>query len=458
MMHKRLFTLGALLVACQLFAQTNPAITSWIINTDGSTGRHYVAGSGTTIPDTALTNVRWVQYSANYCYIKSSGIPSYPVGPYQDGNPSLATGRNWIFKIPLNPVQNTATLTNVGMGQIGVFINGVPMYNYADGMSYNNAGVWHRDAVYFERDGFDCAKGHPSPVFSGGAPGQGTLIGGSYHHHQNPSAFNLDAAVVSDVCDVYASDGLYVMNPAEHSPLLGFAFDGFPVYGAYGYANPDGTGGIARIRSSYQYRNITTRTTLPNGTNASSAGPAVNAQYPIGCFMEDYEYVAGSGDLDEHNGRFCITPEYPAGIYCYFTTVDAQQNSFYPYILGPTYYGTVVNANFPSPGGGQSTNVTINEPVTNYTPTLVKEAAKAPQLLVFPNPADELVAMQVGNVFQGKVLLEMFDTSGRKLMQTTVNAGSSMGYFNTSTLYNGEYILRASQGTLHTETKVLVQH
>jgi hypothetical protein len=87
---------------------------------------------------------------------------------------------------------------------------------------------------------------------------------GNYHHHQNPSAFNLDLNVISNVCDAYPSDGLYVINPTQHSPLLGFAYDGFPIYGAYAYTNTDGTGEITRMQSSYQLKNQTTRTNGPN--------------------------------------------------------------------------------------------------------------------------------------------------------------------------------------------------
>jgi hypothetical protein len=100
--------------------------------------------------------------------------------------------------------------------------------------------AWNRDAVPAEKAGFDCAKAHPAQ--------------GNYHHHQNPSAFNLDLNVISTVCDTYPSDGLYVINSSEHSPLLGFAYDGFPIYGAYAYANTDGSGAITRMKSSYQLK------------------------------------------------------------------------------------------------------------------------------------------------------------------------------------------------------------
>ena len=154
-------------------------------------------------------------------------------------------------------------------------MNGVALFDYRDGVSWSNSlqvlkggplmgmgdNVWNRDAVVGERLGFDCAKGHPAM--------------GNYHHHQNPSAFGLDRKVISTVCDLYAADGLYVLDSTKHSPLLGYTYDGFPIYGAYGYKNADGTGGIARIKSSFFLRNITDRTVYANGSDVID-GPAVS--------------------------------------------------------------------------------------------------------------------------------------------------------------------------------------
>ncbi len=257
---KRFFPALALVcLACPVFSQSHPAITSWLRNTTGLKGRHYVAGNSTPINDNYPANVQKVEYSQNWVYVTCSGIPSYVIGPYLDGNPSQGTNQNNIYKIPLNPVPNTGTPSNTTGGTIGVFINGVSLFDYRDGVSYNintgsnqggpmggmGNGVWNRDAVVAERTGFDCAKGHPAM--------------GNYHHHQNPSAFHLDLTVISNICDLYLSDALYVIDSATHSPLLGFAYDGFPIYGAYGYKNADGTGGITRMKSSYSLRDITVR-------------------------------------------------------------------------------------------------------------------------------------------------------------------------------------------------------
>jgi hypothetical protein len=60
----------------------------------------------------------------------------------------------------------------------------------------------------------------------------------------------------------------------------------------------------------------------------------VDARAPLGTFHEDYEYVPGSGDLDEFNGRTVQTPEYPEGVYAYFLTVDDEGQLAFPYLFG----------------------------------------------------------------------------------------------------------------------------
>ena len=78
---------------------------------------------------------------------------------------------------------------------------------------------------------------------------------------------------------------------AFHSPILGYAYDGNPIYGPYGYDRKDG-GGVRVMRSGYSLK-----TTRENG-------PPISI-FPLGFFVEDYEYL-GDGDLNENNGRYCI--------------------------------------------------------------------------------------------------------------------------------------------------------
>lgn len=438
-----------------LQAQLNPAITSWLINTDGTTGRHYVQGNSTPIIDADLANVQQVQYSANWAYVFATGIPSYITGPFMDGNPSLTTNQNAIFKISLNPSPNAGASTATSGGNIGIFINGTAMFDYRDGVAWNTstnslcggpgnppcpggpgaAMSWNRDAVVAEKAGFDCSKGHPAM--------------GNYHHHQNPSAFDLDLSVISNVCTLYDAEGLYAIDSNVHSPLIGFAYDGYPVYGAYGYRNADGSGGITRIKSGYQLRNIAVRTVWADGTDVPD-GPAVSATYPLGYFREDYEFLSHAGQedyLDVHNGRFCVTPEYPNGMYCYFATVEADWNSAYPYLIGPTYYGVVTGAKVNS----------VTEATTVYNPANGLAENAIGDVRVFPNPSNDLFIVQAIGLVTSNLELTLTDVHGKTIETQVILPGSTMAFFDVSTLYAGTYFISYTDSKGKQSKKITVQ-
>lgn len=436
--------------------QTNPAITSWLQN-NTETGFYYMAGNPTPIANNILVNCQMVRYSENYVYVNATGIPAYKVGPFTgDGNTNNAGNQNAIFKFPLTPTQNTGTLTPTNAGNIGIFINGVAMFDYRDGVAWNPSTnalcggpgnppcpggpsviqSWNRDAIVAERAGFDCAKGHPA--------------GTNYHHHQNPSAFDLDLKVLSTICNLYDADGLYAINTAQHSPLIGFAADGFPVYGAYGFAKADGTGGIVRMKSGYQLRNITVRTHHAGNVDVSD-GPAVSTTYPIGYFREDYEFVSHTGDesyLDVHNGRFCVTPEYPKGIYCYFATVDEFHNSSYPYIVGPTYYGNKVAAKVTS----------VTEATQTYVPATALSETKLNQtdIHVFPNPSSDLIAIQVMGLVSQDINAALYDMQGKLIMETKIRKGQTIAYFDVEAVYAGNYLIKLSNEGFSETRKVSI--
>lgn len=368
-MKKTGFYLGFLLLAAAgLQAQmiTDPSITSWVINTTGATGYN-------NLP----SNVQTVQYSASQVYVSCSCIPGYAIGPW-NGNPNTPSNQNFVFKITRSPQQNTGTATSVGLGHIGVFTNGVSIFNVSDAQSYNNAGVWNRNAYYWEAPSFDNCLGHPQQQ-------------GEYHHHVSPTC-------------------LYNSNDStHHSPLIGFAFDGYPVYGAYAYTNTNGTGAIKRMASSYTLSAATTR----------SNGPAVSGQYPAGCFIEDYIYTQGAGDLDFRNGRFCVTPEYPNGTYAYFVTLDASHNPAFPYTFFKSYYGVVQSGNLdagPQTPGGHNT---ITESTTVYTPltTGIKETEKQISFKVMPNPTSDYLYIYMDDASVNNVKGSLYDAKGQVVKQ-----------------------------------------
>ncbi len=246
-----------------------------------------------------------------------------------------------------------------------------------------------------------------------------------------------------------------------HSALLGYAFDGYPLYGPYAYQNADGTGGVTRMRSSYATRNITVRETLPDGTvlTPSQYGPPVSATYPLGYYAEDYEYVAGSGDLDQYNGRFAVTPEYPAGTYAYYVTVDADGHSVYPYDIGPKYYGVVATDNITSHG-----HVTISEPVTTYTPTGVGDPVGVSEGVGLrqnlPNPArGGRTSISFSLPSPAHVTLELYDVAGHQvatLSDEVRAAGVGTVSFDTARLEPGVYYYRLRAGKLFQSRAMLV--
>ena len=140
--------------------------------------------------------------------------------------------------------------------------------------------------------------------------------------------------------DSLTSSTLEETTVVAHSPILGYAYDGHPIYGPYGHLNPlDKNSDIVRMNSGYNLK------------ADRSDGPVLdNAPYPMGTFIDDYQWVAdvntGKTRLDRNNGRFCVTPEYPAGVYAYFLTIDEDQEPVFPYICGYNFYSIPVASNY----------------------------------------------------------------------------------------------------------------
>ncbi|MBC7774369.1 MAG: YHYH protein [Phycisphaerae bacterium] len=396
-----------------LAAQTNPAISSWIINNSGTTG---FAG----IP----TNVQQVQYSSNNVYISTNDVADWtPVGYDWPNNPWSPEAQNYVFKITLHPEENTGNKINTPYGHIGIWTNGVSIYNPKDAKTWQDSGKWFQNAFYFEHlqmETFDPCLGHPNNTHE-------------YHLHVNPTCLYDDT------------------DSSQHAPIIGFAFDGFPIHGAYAFANVDGSGDIKRMRSSYRLRSITQRNTLPNGTQlpASLYGPAL-VIYPLGAYVEDFEYVTGLGDLDEWNGRFCVTPEYPNGTYAYFTTIDAAQIPVYPYVLGPKFFGKLQMGNT----GPNSGHNAINEPVVVYTS--VNDLENEILFKAFPNPASEQLYLYLVPSFSSNMTAILFNQNGQALRQVE-NVQTGVNYtFEVGDLPAGVYALQINDGKSRTVKKIVI--
>lgn len=138
-----------------------------------------------------------------------------------------------------------------------------------------------------------------------------TTSRGEYHYH-------------GDLVGLVNEDG------SRHSKIYGFAADGFPIYYKYGYEDPDPATldtTVVELLSSYQLRTESAandderqRSSHPNVDGDEVAGQDYPDGEYDGTYIQDYEYVEGLGDLDECNGRYGVTPEYPDGTYYYVIT------------------------------------------------------------------------------------------------------------------------------------------
>jgi hypothetical protein len=147
-----------------------------------------------------------LEFTKTDLIIRSHNLPNHPTAVFPDrwraldGNPNYIQEQRQVWRIPLEPKVNPNHVATdahnenraLPMGPIGVACNGVIFFNPFDADSVE--AIWRLDR---------CC-GHPSPGFE-------------YHYHKYPVC----------VKSPWADDG------TAHSPLLGFAFDGFPIYGPY---------------------------------------------------------------------------------------------------------------------------------------------------------------------------------------------------------------------------------
>ena len=425
-MKRKLLAIALLVQSGSAFSQ-DPNLDSWKLNTTGLAT--YTVDGSTIVTMSDSSDITRLCYNTNHVFIVAEGLAHYQMGPFP-GNPNTPAGQGYTWRIKRNPTP-ASVFTDQPPGVIGITISGIPLFAIGDARSYsstsgtnvsNGDGLWTSDAWVSEGSTMDATGGgHPQQA-------------GAYHYHANPIA-------------------LYNDPSTAHSPIIGWAFDGYPIYGPFGYANAlDANSGVQRMTSSYQLRSITDRTILPDGSTSSPAGPPINATYPLGTYIEDYEYSSGLGTLDEHNGRYCVTPEYPGGIYAYFLATDNTGEPDFPYITGLTYYGDLVTSDYLGVD-----HVTIpTTGVTCITAVSVDEIAAENNFSMMPNPADQVVTIQKN--IPGNCELIIHDAIGRIVFTAPLSDKSIS--LDVSSYTKGMYfvkIINRSEGTSHTE-KLLIAH
>jgi hypothetical protein len=230
--------------------------------------------------------------------LTANGLPDHAVGTFPNAdNPNTIAAQNLSVSLTVTPAETSVVTPRVGAtNKPGIALNGIVLDPGTAG-TCNDAGAcqqggqavgnWSLEALGQTafKWGTDTSNAHVQP-------------NGLYHYHGIPEG------LVTKL-----SSGNKAMT------LIGWAADGFPIYARHGYTVATDAGSAVKVLiSSYRLK----------------ATPDVNRPattlYPLGTFTQDYEYVAGAGDLDECNGRTGVTPEFPKGTYHYYAT------DTYPYL------------------------------------------------------------------------------------------------------------------------------
>ena len=238
----------------------------------------------------------WACSSTNRT-LTANGLPNHTVGTFPSAaNPNTITVQAVSGTMTLTPTMGTSNTSIGGPGGASAFArNGVKfdpgtggtcpgtMTSAANCDLGGGTGTWRIEALGQDTFDFgeDANNAHVQP-------------GGIYHYHGMPEGLLTNAG---------ASDSNKKM------VLVGWAGDGYPIYARYCYSTPgDATSAVKVCQGSYVL-----------DTTADAGRPSV-ALVPLGAFLSDWAYSAGTGDLDDCNGRTGVTPEFPNGIYYYMAT------------------------------------------------------------------------------------------------------------------------------------------
>ena len=283
--------------------------------------------------------------------IDSDGDP-YPALAGQQGtntgvrtfgvNPNFIKDQTYNYRIKDRSGENTAQPHDAQLGGMGIFANGVLATSPSAGdhalpgstifppigFNYNAS---HLGAVY----GVDLGGGHPE-------------FTGSYHYHNGTFLYN-----AWNTSKFYGANSYYNLTNFNgdkfrhidgHSKIIGYCFDGYPIYGPYGYfSSTDFNTPVIQMTSSYKL--------LPNDDHRPrdfrydrtiDVDNVGEITLTAGSFIQDYEFKDSLGTLDRYNGRYTVTPDFPNGTYAYFLTFDktttdvgiSQSAPSYPYIFG----------------------------------------------------------------------------------------------------------------------------
>ena len=256
----------------------------------------------------AISRYSWTS-NGSQRILSGNGIPNHEVGTFpNNNNPNTIREINVNKRFTLCPeIISESGLELVGPAlAIAYAINSVKFDPGTAGRCNDlgecslaqGQGNWNIEALGHDTFNFgdDMNHAHVQP-------------NGEYHYHGMPELL------------------IEFLGDNQNMTLVGWASDGFPVYARFGYSKTnDSNSTIKSLIPSYRLKSQPDSnrpmvlTSLAGGPGQGNTSP--NTPIAMGAFTQDYEYVEGLGDLDQCNGRFGVTPEFPSGIYYYVVTDD----------------------------------------------------------------------------------------------------------------------------------------
>jgi len=218
--------------------------------------------------------------------IEANGVSEHLTGQFPNaGNPNMIREQHYSYVVPLEPLHNPGDEMQVWGYNFGIALNGVPFDpGAAEWFKGDRKSGWQYAALSGAVSlGLDENFAHVQPS-------------GAYHYHGTPVGLLQNKAIKA----------------SNHSPIIGWAADGYPIYAMYGYqdsGNADSP--IIELTSSY----------IVKSGNRPKGEKQPGGVYD-GTFTSDYKFVSQAGTLDECNGRYTITPDFPEGSYAYFLSAD----------------------------------------------------------------------------------------------------------------------------------------
>lgn len=289
----------------------------------------------TTGFDNHICDVSYVIEDGNIT-ISSNGLPNHD---FHSGPGCCASEQGSTWVIPLEPTNDSMCNPSVSSdgctmaperGAIAFAVNGVAIYGPEDGPG--------GDAVAGQEGAYEEDRQHVWLGLCHGHSGPG----GEYHYHADANCIHWHPQGEQTWLNYSMESSRTV---TEHSPIIGFALDGYPIYGFVGW---DENGEASEMTSSYRLKDGET------GYNG----------------IDDYEYVAELGELDSCNGHYGATPDWPEGIYHYHSTWENGEGGIgFPYFIN-CYRGELASGGEDDPcsGHGETWGPGIGPPPDGCNP------------------------------------------------------------------------------------------